>query len=99
MSKLKDLKNYIKNHQEIFDRIVGNYKLNNPSSFIHEYLDYKSDNGTLRMVLVSNRMVKAMKQEGDTKTVEIVRLIGEEPTATERIRTYSGSYLFMKFMF
>lgn len=90
MSKLKELKNHIKNHLEIFDRIVGNYKLNNPSSFLHEYLDYKSDNGTLRIVLVSNRMVKVMKQEGDTQSVEIVKLIGEEPTTTERIRR--GSY-------
>ena len=90
MSKIKELKNHIKNHLEIFDRIVGNYKLNNPSSFLHEYLDYKSDNGTLRIVLVSNRMVKVMKQEGDTQSVEIVKLIGEEPTTTERIRR--GSY-------
>lgn len=90
MSKIKELKNHIKNHLEIFDRIVGNYKLNNPSSFLHEYLDYKSDNGTLRIVLVSNRMIKVMKQEGDTQSVEIVKLIGEEPTTTERIR--KGSY-------
>lgn len=86
MSKVKNLKNYIKSYPEIFNRIIGNYKLNSPSSFLHEYLDYSCDKGSLRIALVSNRMVKVLKQEGDTKTVEIVRLIGEEPTATERIR-------------
>ena len=86
MSKVKDLKRYIKTYPEIFNRIVSDYKLNSPSSFIHEYLDYNSDKGSLRIALVSNRMIKVLKQEGDTKTVEIVRLIGEEPTATERIR-------------
>lgn len=86
MSKVKNLKNYIKSYPEIFNRIIGNYKLNSPSSFLHEYLDYSSDKGSLRIALVSNRMVKVLKQEGDTKVVEIVRLIGEEPTATERIR-------------
>ena len=86
MSKVKNLKNYIKSYPEIFNRIVNGYKLNSPSSFLHEYLDYSSDKGSLRIALVSNRMVKVLKQEGDTKTVEIVRLIGEEPTATERIR-------------
>lgn len=91
MSKVKNLKNYIKSNPVIFDRIINKYKLNNPSSFLHEYLDYSSDKGSLRIALVSNRMVKVLKQEGDTKTVEIVRLIGDEPTATERIRkdTYS----------
>ena len=86
MSKVKNLKNYIKSNPVIFDRIINNYRLNNPSSFLHEYLDYNSDKGSLRIVLVSNRMVKVLKQEGDTKTVEIVKLIGDEPTATERIR-------------
>ena len=86
MSKVKDLKRYIKTYPEIFNRIVSDYKLNSPSSFIHEYLDYSSDKGSLRIALVSNRMIKVLKQEGDTKTVEIVRLIGEEPTATERVR-------------
>ena len=91
MSKVKNLKNYIKSNPVIFDRIINKYKLNNPSSFLHEYLDYSSDKGSLRIALVSNRMVKVLKQEGDTKTVEIVRLIGDEQTATERIRkdTYS----------
>ena len=82
MSKVKDLKRYIKTYPEIFNRIVSDYKLNSPSSFIHEYLDYSSDKGSLRIALVSNRMIKVLKQEGDTKTVEIVRLIGEEPTAS-----------------
>lgn len=86
MSKVKNLKRYIKTYPEIFNRIVSDYKLNSPSSFIHEYLDYSSDKGALRIALVSNRMIKVLKQEGDTKTVEIVRLIGEEPTSTERIR-------------
>ena len=86
MSKVKNLKNYLKSYPEIFNRIIGNYKLNSPSSFLHEYLDYSSDKGSLRIALVSNRMIKVLKQEGDTKVVEIVRLIGEEPTATERIR-------------
>lgn len=91
MSKVKNLKNYIKSNPVIFDRIINNYRLNNPSSFLHEYLDYSSDKGSLRIALVSNRMVKVLKQEGDTKTVEIVRLIGDEPTATERIKTETHS--------
>ena len=91
MSKVKNLKNHIKSNPVIFDRIINNYRLNNPSSFLHEYLDYSSDKGSLRIALVSNRMVKVLKQEGNTKTVEIVKLIGDEPTATERIKTETHS--------
>ena len=43
MSKLKKLKDYIKTNTELFNRIIGDYKLHNGISFIYNYLEYKSN--------------------------------------------------------
>lgn len=88
MSKTKRLKNYIKSYNYIFERIIKNYKLNNTASFLYDYLDYKGENGSIRIALVNNSTIKVLKQDKERRIVEIIT-IGEDGviTATERIRS------------
>ena len=86
MSKIKDLKNYIKTYTMIFDRVTKNYKLNAPVSFLYNYLDYKSKDGEMKIDFVKPNIIKILKKEKDKKVVETIKLNHNDIIASERIR-------------
>ena len=63
MSKTKRLKQIVKTYEEVFNRIIKNYKLNVVSSTMYDCLDYNNGDSKVRIALVRNNQLKVSKQE------------------------------------
>ena len=86
MSKIKNLKNYLKSYSFIFDRITNGYKLNAPASFLYNYLDLKGKDGAIKIDLVGPNVIKVLKKEQDKRIVETVNFKYDEIVSSERIK-------------
>lgn len=86
MSKISNLKNYIKSYRMIFDRITKGYTLHNATSFICNYLSFKSPAGEVKIDQVKPNVIKVLKKESDTKTAETINFKYDEIVSIERIR-------------
>lgn len=87
MSKTKRLKQIVKTYEEIFNRIIKNYKLNAVSSTMYDCLDYNNGDSKVRIALVRNNQLKVSKQEPNKKSIEIISIVLDKALSTERINT------------
>ena len=86
MTKTKMLKKYINIYNIIFDRILNNYKLNRTASLFHDYLEYKSSEGTIQISLENDYSIKVLKKENDKKNVELITFEYDEIVSKEKVR-------------
>lgn len=90
MTKAKILKTLIKNYNYIFERILKGYELTIGSFLFHnyfyDYLEYKNNNGSIRISLEDNNTIKVLKKENNKQIVETITFEYDEIISREKVR-------------